>query len=160
MMMIRTLSTTMTGTIIVMMMLLLSIILPDHNRRSAHGLLLTLYRPVVHGSYRTNINNNRSNSSNRRRASVHWGGSLATGDGRPDDDDDDVEDDSLLLRLEGLQNELMWIEALEERNLAQLDSFVDVQHQWESLDNAEKELLSRKQSVLVDIDKIMKKKTK
>jgi len=56
--------------------------------------------------------------------------------------DDEVE------TLESLQNKLASIEALEERNAAQLDSFVDEKDQWESLESHERDLLSSKEEVL------------
>jgi hypothetical protein len=48
--------------------------------------------------------------------------------------------------LERLQAQLSWIEALEARNEAQLDSFVDEQDQWNSLEDEERILLESKES--------------
>jgi hypothetical protein len=70
-------------------------------------------------------------------------------------DEDGGDDDALVL--EDLQNQLTWIEAIEERNLAQLESFIDERHQWESLETAEQDLLSRKQSILDSSDDLTKK---
>ena len=51
---------------------------------------------------------------------------------------------SLQEELERLQHQMSLIEALEERNKAQLDSFVDEQDQWDSLEPDERELLQQK----------------
>ena len=56
--------------------------------------------------------------------------------------------------LEVLQAQLTYIEALEERNKAQLDSFVDEQDQWESLEPFEQELLLSKNAVIEQIAKL------
>lgn len=50
--------------------------------------------------------------------------------------------------LEQLQNQLFLIEALEERNKAQLGSFVDEADQWDSLEEEERLILRSKGSVL------------
>lgn len=55
---------------------------------------------------------------------------------------------NLELELEDLQNRLALIEALEERNKAQIESFVDEQDQWESLEPEEQELLQSKQDTI------------
>ncbi|KAG7339292.1 peptide deformylase [Nitzschia inconspicua] len=47
-----------------------------------------------------------------------------------------------------LRAQLSYIEALEERNKAQLDSFLDEQDQWDSLEPFEQELLLQKESIL------------
>lgn len=46
--------------------------------------------------------------------------------------------------MERLQQKLTYIEALEERNKAQLDSFVDEQDQWDSMEEEERQLLQSK----------------
>jgi hypothetical protein len=51
------------------------------------------------------------------------------------------------LEVEQLQERLTWIEALEARNQAQLESFVDVQDQWDSLEPEERQLLESKQKM-------------
>lgn len=56
--------------------------------------------------------------------------------------------------LEMLQQKLNLIEALEERNKAQLDSFVDEEDQWDSLEDYEKELLESKAEVLERMETI------
>lgn len=47
-------------------------------------------------------------------------------------------------KMNNLKYQISLIEALEERNKAQLDSFVDEQDQWESLEEHERKLLSSK----------------
>eukprot|EP00539_Tryblionella_compressa_P011449 CAMPEP_0178779464 /NCGR_PEP_ID=MMETSP0745-20121128/1539_1 /TAXON_ID=913974 /ORGANISM="Nitzschia punctata, Strain CCMP561" /LENGTH=162 /DNA_ID=CAMNT_0020436657 /DNA_START=5 /DNA_END=493 /DNA_ORIENTATION=+ len=59
--------------------------------------------------------------------------------------------------LSELQSQLCWIEALEERNAAQMDSFVDEQDQWESMESWEQELLLQKDSILERIHELSKK---
>ncbi|VEU39844.1 unnamed protein product [Pseudo-nitzschia multistriata] len=61
--------------------------------------------------------------------------------------------------LQSLQNKLSSIEALEERNSAQLDSFVDQNDQWESLEPDERELLSSKAEVVKKIEELSNKNT-
>lgn len=53
-----------------------------------------------------------------------------------------------------LQNTLVYIEALEERNKAQLQSFVDEEDQWESMEDFERELLSSKEKVVTQLDEL------
>jgi len=50
--------------------------------------------------------------------------------------------------LERLQNQLSLIEALESRNASQLESFVDEQDQWESMEPEERQLLTSKLDIL------------
>ena len=59
------------------------------------------------------------------------------------------------IELERLQQILTSIEALEERNKAQIDSFIDEQDQWESMDESERQLLESK----TDVEKQMEKMT-
>ena len=54
----------------------------------------------------------------------------------------------LELELESLKNQLVYIQALEERNEAQIDSFIDKQHQWESLEEEERHLLESKDGIV------------
>ena len=56
--------------------------------------------------------------------------------------------------LETLQQTLSSIEALEERNKAQIESFVDEDDQWDSLEDFERELLSSKTEVAERMEKI------
>lgn len=68
-------------------------------------------------------------------------------------DSGDIDDEVLALPLhisneiEQLENQLSLIEALEQRNEAQIDSFVDKDDQWDSLEEEERELLQSKQGV-------------
>ena len=41
------------------------------------------------------------------------------------------------MEVEMLQNELTWIDAIEKRNKAQIDSFIDEQDQWDSMEEWE-----------------------
>ena len=50
--------------------------------------------------------------------------------------------------IEELENDLTLIEAIEERNKAQIYSFIDEQDQWDSMDKSEQELLISKELVL------------
>lgn len=54
---------------------------------------------------------------------------------------------SLEEEIERLQNQLALIEALEERNKAQLDSFVDEEDQWDSMEEEERQLLRQKDEI-------------
>ena len=56
------------------------------------------------------------------------------------------------MELERLQEQLSLIEALEARNEAQLDSFVDKEDQWNSLENEERTLLESKDAVVQRLD--------
>ena len=49
--------------------------------------------------------------------------------------------------MEQLQQQLTYIEALEERNKAQLESFVDAQDQWDSMEEEERRLLQSKADI-------------
>jgi hypothetical protein len=55
-----------------------------------------------------------------------------------------------------LQNELHLIEAIEQRNVAQLGSFVDEKHQWESMSQEERDLLLRKDFVVKRLEELRK----
>ena len=67
-------------------------------------------------------------------------------------DDTDIDGkelpDEIAKEIEQLQQQLTYIEALEERNRAQLDSFVDEQDQWDSMEEDERQLLQSKQSTV------------
>ena len=68
-------------------------------------------------------------------------------------DEDDAPSD-IEIELESLQNQITSIEALEERNKAQLGSFVDEQDQWDYLEDFERELLSSKDETVKRMEKI------
>ena len=65
--------------------------------------------------------------------------------------DEDKDEDSV----ESLQQKLTYIQALEERNKAQLDSFVDEEDQWESMEEWERELLSSKEDIEKQLDDLL-----
>ena len=76
------------------------------------------------------------------------------------DDDDDVSDNADLparvqQEMQDLQYQLSLIEALEERNRAQLDSFIDEQDQWESLAAEEQQLLQNKQTLEERLEELL-----
>ena len=85
-------------------------------------------------------------------------------DGGGGDDDDDDDDDASLNspskksgledELERLQHQLSFIEALEERNVAQLDSFVHEQDQWESMDEEDRTLLESKEETVQRLESL------
>ena len=64
---------------------------------------------------------------------------------------ENVEDDSsstgIEEELEKLQNQLTLIDALEERNAAQIYSFIDEEDQWNAMEEWERELLSSKEAL-------------
>jgi len=64
------------------------------------------------------------------------------------EDDDISSQTGIEEELERLQNQLSLIEAIEERNRAQLESFVDEKDQWGSLEEDERVLLGSKDSIL------------
>ena len=70
----------------------------------------------------------------------------ATENGNTNKNDDDDDGDGLSV-VESLQDKLVYIQALEERNKAQIDSFVDEEDQWESMEEFERELLSSKEVI-------------
>lgn len=57
--------------------------------------------------------------------------------------------------LDYLQEKLHLIEALKARNEAQIDSFVDAQDQWESLEPEERELLQQEEALTHRVDEII-----
>lgn len=73
---------------------------------------------------------------------------LSGDEGAAEGEDSSTSKTGIEEELEHLQNQLTFIEALEERNKAQLDSFVDEQDQWDSLEEEERILLSSKDSVI------------
>jgi hypothetical protein len=77
-------------------------------------------------------------------------GSDAAGEGQEEGEiENGVEEE-----IQRLQEILDSIEAIEERNKAQLESFVDEQDQWDSMDDFEKELLESKEEVLEQMEKM------
>ena len=55
-------------------------------------------------------------------------------------------------QIEDLQSKLSTIEALEERNAAQIDSFIDAEDQWKSLEEWERTLLSEKEEIVEQLE--------
>jgi hypothetical protein len=68
--------------------------------------------------------------------------------------DGDQPVDSVEEELNRLQNNLHAIEALEERNKAQIESFIDEADQWDSLEDYERELLQSKEAVVQRLNKM------
>jgi hypothetical protein len=66
----------------------------------------------------------------------------------PDSDSQDDTGFPIEQEIERLQNQLALIEALEARNEAQLESFIDHQDQWDSLEEEERQLLQSKDAIL------------
>ena len=58
--------------------------------------------------------------------------------------------------VEILQNELVWIEAIEERNKAQIGSFMNEQDQWDSMEEWEQDILKKKESHIKRIEELSK----
>jgi hypothetical protein len=58
--------------------------------------------------------------------------------------DSDEPPNAIAIEMESLQQQLTFIEALEERNKAQIDSFIDEQDQWNSMEEHERQLLQSK----------------
>ena len=68
------------------------------------------------------------------------------------DDDTTSPLSSLEREMEDLKAKFDWIEAMEERNKAQLDSFIDENDQLESMDPEERELLQLKDTIVERMD--------
>lgn len=56
-----------------------------------------------------------------------------------------------------LENDLVFVEAIEERNKAQIESFVDEQDQWDSMTEWEQNLLLNKESHIKRIEELKKR---
>ena len=70
----------------------------------------------------------------------------SSGDNSPGDDEPE-EFNSIKDEIELLRQQLTCIEALEERNKAQIDSFVNEQEQWDSMEEDERQLLRSKSDI-------------
>ena len=68
----------------------------------------------------------------------------------------DAGDENIPL-VDQLQDKLVYIQALEERNKAQIDSFIDEEHQWESMEEYERELLSSKDDIEKQLKELLAK---
>lgn len=58
--------------------------------------------------------------------------------------DSDEPPNAIAIEMESLRQQLTFIEALEGRNKAQIDSFIDEQDQWDSMEEHERQLLQSK----------------
>ena len=74
--------------------------------------------------------------------------------GGSEGDESDEQRSSLEGELEYLQNQFALIEALEERNKSQLDSFIDEQDQWDSMEEEERLLLQQKESIIQRMEQL------
>lgn len=72
--------------------------------------------------------------------------------GNNDERGESTSNNNIEAELERLQQQLSLIEALEARNEAQLDSFVDKDGQWDSLGEEEKVLLESKESIIHEME--------
>jgi chromosome segregation ATPase len=72
--------------------------------------------------------------------------SLSSSDGSPDENEPEPSN-AITDKIERLQQQLTYIEALEERNKAQIDSFIDEQDQWDSMEEDERQLLQSKTGI-------------
>lgn len=73
---------------------------------------------------------------------------------KKEEENSEPENSLLEEELESLQNQLSLIEALEERNKSQLESFVDEQDQWDSMEEEERELLLQKDAIVERMGKL------
>ncbi|OEU07289.1 hypothetical protein FRACYDRAFT_251068 [Fragilariopsis cylindrus CCMP1102] len=89
---------------------------------------------------KNNLNNSFSSSTSTTLLSS------SVDNNRNENESNKTEDNEVLIS--SLQNTLCSIEALEERNTAQIQSFIDEKDQWESLELYEQELLSSKEETL------------
>jgi hypothetical protein len=58
------------------------------------------------------------------------------------------------LDLEELRMRLVWIDAIEQRNEGQIDSFIDEEDQWNSMEEEERQLLGSKEFIIGRIEYI------
>lgn len=76
---------------------------------------------------------------------------------------DDFENEMMALpmqmskELDDLRNQLSAIEALEERNKAQIDSFIDEQDQWDSMEPFERKMIESKGTIEARMEDIVLK---
>eukprot|EP00522_Entomoneis_paludosa_P008203 CAMPEP_0172454870 /NCGR_PEP_ID=MMETSP1065-20121228/11731_1 /TAXON_ID=265537 /ORGANISM="Amphiprora paludosa, Strain CCMP125" /LENGTH=105 /DNA_ID=CAMNT_0013207275 /DNA_START=287 /DNA_END=601 /DNA_ORIENTATION=- len=89
-----------------------------------------------------------------RRASYHLPSTVDGNDGNVGENGSSDGKSVIEQELQTLQQQYDYIEALEERNKAQLESFVDEQDQWESMEAEERELLSSKPEVEKRMDQL------
>ena len=94
----------------------------------------------------TKNNLNNSFSSSTSTSTTLLSSSVENNENDNENESNKTEDNEILIS--SLQNTLCSIEALEERNTAQIQSFIDEKDQWESLELYEQELLSSKEEIL------------
>ena len=94
----------------------------------------------------TKNNLNNSFSSYTSTSTTLLSSSVENNENDNENESNKTEDNEILIS--SLQNTLCSIEALEERNTAQIQSFIDEKDQWESLELYEQELLSSKEEIL------------
>ena len=93
-----------------------------------------------------NLNNSFSSSTSTSTTLLSSSVENNGNDNENENESNKTEDNEVLIS--SLQNTLCSIEALEERNTAQIQSFIDEKDQWESLELYEQELLSSKEEIL------------
>ncbi|KAL7447750.1 hypothetical protein ACHAWC_000076 [Mediolabrus comicus] len=69
-------------------------------------------------------------------------------------EDSSASDTGIEEEIEFIQHKLTLIEALEERNKAQIESFIDEEDQWNSMDEYEKDLLGSKESITARMEQL------
>ena len=81
--------------------------------------------------------------------SLHSSSSTSDNDATADNANESTSEPSNAIteEMEQLQQQLTYIEVLEERNKAQLGSFVDAQDQWDSMEDEERQLLQSKADI-------------
>ena len=145
-----------------------------HHRRPYH-----YYNRKRHDTYsinwkrdllNNNIINNRNNNCYRRpliqtlygsstRLDSDSGSISSSISNDTNTDDDKNNNDNIDSNNDGrkqeLQNQLDWISAIEERNAAQIDSFIDEQDQWDSMEEWERELLTEKRNIQKQFDELL-----
>ena len=95
---------------------------------------------------KNNLNNSFSSSTSTSTTLLSSSVENNGNDNENENESNKTEDNEILIS--SLQNTLCSIEALEERNTAQIQSFIDEKDQWESLELYEQELLSSKEEIL------------
>jgi hypothetical protein len=117
--------------------------------RSSLAFLQHRTRSLTHGEtlhHRTSSSRTVAASAASRRVVTYSSSSSPPPFGPSDDAWDD---------LEALQDELVLAEAIEQRNEAQLPSFIDAQAQWEAQDESDRWILTRKPLVEARIDQLL-----
>ncbi|KAL7484996.1 hypothetical protein ACHAW6_010586, partial [Cyclotella cf. meneghiniana] len=101
-----------------------------------------------HSSTSVGISPRLFTSAERRNMSKHYNSLHAESSTDKSSEDDEPEEfKSIKDEIEFLRHQLTCIEALEELNKAQLDSFVNGQDQWDSMEEDERQLLRSKTDI-------------